>query len=65
MAKKRSHLRQNRVHLVPAQRATFKCISHGRPKDLNRDGSPHFSALWDKNGWNRAKTAGNLNLGVS
>ena len=36
-----------------------------KPKDLNRDWSPRFSTLRDKNGWIRAKTAGNLNLGVS
>ena len=36
-----------------------------KPKDLNRDWSPHFSMLRDKNGWIRAKTPGNLNLGVS
>jgi hypothetical protein len=35
-----------------------------KPKDLNRDWSPRFSTLRDKNGWIRAKTAGNLNLGV-
>jgi hypothetical protein len=34
-------------------------------KDLNRDWSPRFSTLRDKSGWVRAKTAGNLNLGVS
>jgi hypothetical protein len=33
--------------------------------DLNRDWSPRFSTLRDKNGWVRANTAGNLNLGVS
>jgi hypothetical protein len=27
-----------------------------KPKDLNRDWSPRFSTLWDKNGWIRAKT---------
>jgi hypothetical protein len=32
---------------------------------LNRDWSPRFSTLRDKNGWVRAKTARNLNLGVS
>ena len=36
-----------------------------KPKDLNRDWSPRFSTLRDKNGWIRAKTAWNLNLGVS
>jgi hypothetical protein len=36
-----------------------------KPKDLNRDWSPRFSVLWDKNGWIRAKTAGNVKLGVS
>ena len=36
-----------------------------KPKDLNRDWSPRFSTLRDKNGWIRAKTAGNVNLGVS
>ena len=33
--------------------------------DLNRDWSPRFSTLRDKNGWIRAKTARNLNIGVS
>jgi hypothetical protein len=28
-----------------------------QPKDLNRDWSPRFSTLRDKNGWVRAKTA--------
>ena len=28
-----------------------------KPKDLNRDWSPRFSTLRDKNGWIRAKTA--------
>jgi hypothetical protein len=32
---------------------------------LNRDWSPRFSTLRDKNGWVRAKTARNLNIGVS
>jgi hypothetical protein len=32
---------------------------------LNRDWSPRFSTLLDKNGWVRAKTARNLNLDVS
>ena len=36
-----------------------------KPKDFNRNWLPRFSTLWDKNGWIRAKTAGNLNLGVS
>ena len=36
-----------------------------KPKDLNRDWSPRFSTLRDKNGWIRAKLAGNLNIGVS
>jgi hypothetical protein len=36
-----------------------------QPKDLNRDWSPRFSTLRDKNGWLRTKTTGNLNLGVS
>jgi hypothetical protein len=36
-----------------------------QPKDLNRDWSPRFSTLRDQNGRIRAKTAGNLNLGVS
>jgi len=36
-----------------------------KPKYLNRDWSPRFSALRDKNSWIRAKTASNLNLGVS
>eukprot|EP01046_Picozoa_sp_COSAG06_P091533 COSAG06_NODE_37821_length_430_cov_4.758308_1_plen_49_part_01 len=30
-----------------------------KPKDLNRDWSPRFSTLRDKNGWIRATTAGN------
>ena len=30
-----------------------------KPKDLNRDWSPRFSTLRDKNGWIRAKTARN------
>jgi hypothetical protein len=28
-----------------------------KPADLNRDWSPRFSTLRDKNGWFRAKTA--------
>eukprot|EP01046_Picozoa_sp_COSAG06_P031831 COSAG06_NODE_3132_length_5805_cov_85.931300_9_plen_87_part_00 len=36
-----------------------------QPEDSNRDWSPRFSTLRDKNGWIRAKTAGNLNFGVS
>ena len=36
-----------------------------QPKDLNRDWSPCCSMLRNKNGWVRAKPAGNLNLGVS
>jgi ABC-type multidrug transport system fused ATPase/permease subunit len=36
-----------------------------QPKDLNRDWSPRFSTLRDKNGWIRTKTTGNLNLGMS
>eukprot|EP01046_Picozoa_sp_COSAG06_P004182 COSAG06_NODE_172_length_21346_cov_503.127053_12_plen_125_part_00 len=36
-----------------------------KPKDLNRDWSPRFSTLRDKNGWIRATTAGNLNLVAS
>jgi hypothetical protein len=36
-----------------------------QPTDLNRDWSPRFSTLRDKNAWIGAKTAGNLNLGVS
>jgi hypothetical protein len=32
---------------------------------LNRDWSPRFSTLRDENGWVRAKTVRNLNLGVS
>ena len=33
-----------------------------KPRDLNRDWSPRFSTLWDKNGWILAKPVGNLNL---
>eukprot|EP01046_Picozoa_sp_COSAG06_P021484 COSAG06_NODE_1618_length_8914_cov_10.299830_6_plen_78_part_00 len=36
-----------------------------KPKDLNWDWSPHFSTLWDQNGWIGTKTAGNWNAGVS
>jgi hypothetical protein len=32
---------------------------------LNRNWSPRFFTLWDKNGWIRTKTAENLNVGVS
>jgi hypothetical protein len=46
-------------------RYLLRSILTYQPKDLNRDWSPHFSTLQDKNGWIRAKTARNLNLGVS
>jgi hypothetical protein len=36
-----------------------------KPKDLHQDWSPRFPTLRDKNGWIRAKPAGNLNIGVS